>query len=88
MQHNTMENVCHTFYLQLMKAKETLGILEHDLHDVHQRLKNNPANAEGLQELKHITLNMTITLNEVDDCQTALDVCRRESLKLESRYND
>lgn len=82
-----MENACHKYVLQVVKAKETLGILEGDLHNIRIKLKSNPTDAGHLKELKKITLDMTITLNELEHCQYMLDECQM-NLKAEEKYND
>jgi len=82
-----MENVCHKYVLQVIKAKETMGMLEEELHDIRLKLKTNPTHAGYLKELKKITLDMTITLNELEHCQYMLDECQM-SLKTEEKYND
>lgn len=83
-----MENVCHKYVLQVVKAKEMLGTLEAELHDVRNRLKINPTHSGYLKELKKITLDMTITLNELEHCQYMLDECQASQLKAEEKYND
>lgn len=83
-----MENVCHKYVLQVVKAKEMLGTLEEELHDIRLKLKTNPAHADHLKELKKITLDMTITLNELEHCQYKLDECQAANLKTEEKYND
>ncbi len=83
-----MENVCDKYVQQLNKAKETMGILEGELHDIRLKLKNEPTHANYLKELKKITLEMTITLNELEHCQYRLDECKALQLKTEEKYND
>lgn len=83
-----MENECYKYVLQVVKAKETLGVLESDLHDIRLKLKNNPTHAGHLKELKKITLDMTITLNELEHCQYMLDECQASLKAAEEKYND
>ena len=53
---------------QLDKAKETLEILEQKLHLIRQELKENPIDANKMRDLRNLTLDMTITLNEIENC--------------------
>lgn len=85
---NVMENDCHKYAQQLAKANETLRSLQTDLNNIRQTLKNNPTSAEGLRTLKQLTLDMTITLNEVEHSQYQLEQCRSATAKMEERYND
>lgn len=87
-QFNTMENICHSFAIQVLKTKEILATLENDLHHVRQKLNDNPNHAGHLKALKNITLDITITMNELEHCESKLDECREESIKMQSRYND
>ena len=43
---------------QIIKAKETLGILENELHQIRLKLRNSPTDTEYLKELKRITLEV------------------------------
>ena len=64
----------HQDYLhQVKKAKETVGILEHELHQVRLKLQKSPNSAMHLQELKKVNLDLTITLNELEHSQSFLD---------------
>lgn len=58
---------------QISKAKETIAILENELHQIRLKLQKSPNNAIHLQELKRINLDMTITLNELEHSQSFLD---------------
>ena len=82
-----MENVCQKYVLQIVKAKETLGTLEEDLHNIRIQLKNNPNHSNLLKELKQVTLDMTITLNELEHSQHMLEECQCK-LQSEEKYND
>ena len=73
---------------QIIKAKETLGILENELHQIRLKLRNSPTDSEYLKELKRITLGMTIALNDLEHSQSTLDEYRDEHRKMEERYND
>lgn len=83
-----MENVCHKYVLQVIKAKETMGMLEAELHEIRLKLRTNPTHSGYLKDLKKITLDMTITLNELEHSQSQLDDCKLELQKAEERYND
>ena len=72
----------------MQKAKETASRLESELHEIRLKLRNQPTHSGYLKELKKITLDMTITLNELEHCQFRLDECRAETQKVEERYND
>jgi hypothetical protein len=62
------------YELQLLNAKETLSMLENKLHDLRAHLKNNPHDTEKYQEFREVTLDMTITLNEIEDLQEHVDI--------------
>jgi len=83
-----MENSCDRYVLQVKKAKETVAILENELHQIRLKLKNNPMDANFLRELKRVTLDMTITLNELEHSQSMLDDCKVQYMKTEEKYND
>ena len=83
-----MELPCEKYQQQVKKAKETVGILENELHQIRLKLKNAPTDAAFLKELKRITLDMTITLNELEHSQNLLDECREKNARIEERYND
>ena len=83
-----MENSCDRYVLQVKKAKETAAVLENELHQIRLKLKNNPTNADSLRELKRITLDMTITFNELEHSQSMLDDCKSQFMKMEDKYND
>jgi len=83
-----MENSCDRYVLQVKKAKETVGVLENELHQIRLKLKTAPTSAEYLRELKRITLDMTITLNELEHSQGLLDDCKIQFMKEEEKYND
>jgi hypothetical protein len=77
-----MENICHSFALQVIKTKATLATLENDLHNIRQKLNDNPNHAGHLKVLKNITLDITITMNELEHCESKLDECREGILKM------
>lgn len=77
-------------YLQeISKAKETVGILESELHEIRLKLQKMPMDAVLMQDLKKVTLDMTITLNELEHSQTAYERCLQEyTISKEAKYND
>ena len=79
-----MNDSCQIYEQQVNKAKETVAILEDKLHEI--RLKIQKKNrAEDLQELRKITLDMTITLNELEHCQYKLDQCINKEKKVKEK---
>ena len=70
-----MEENCQKYKQQVIKAKETVGVLEEELYQIRLKLQKNPNNAGYMQELKNTTLDMTITLNELEHSQNAFDDC-------------
>ena len=79
-----MNDSCQIYEQQVSKAKETVAILEDKLHEV--RLKIQKSNkAEYLQELRKITLDMTITLNELEHCQYNLEQCIKQNKKVKEK---
>lgn len=77
-----MEEICQKYKQQVNKAQETVGIIESELNRIHLMLQKNPNNAIYLQELKNTTLDMTITLNELEHSQQALEQCMSKSRKV------
>jgi hypothetical protein len=66
----------HQLYAQqVQKAKETIALLENETQQIQQKLQKNPNSAVYLQELKRISLDMTITLNELEHSESALHSC-------------
>ncbi|HMI06088.1 MAG TPA: hypothetical protein VK528_00975 [Flavobacterium sp.] len=83
-----MENACHQYLLQIQKAKDMLVVLEAEMHNVKTHLKSKPDDAYHMRELKQITLDMTITLNELEHCQSMFDDCMVTYSKAGEKYND
>ena len=83
-----MENACKKYVLQVNKARETINILESELSEISRKLKATPTDANYLKELKRVTLDMTITLNELEHSQSLLEECHAQSVKAEEKYND
>ena len=62
-----------SYYEQLLViAKGTLETLENKLHKIRVELKNNPIDAEKMRDLNNLTLDMTITLNEIENYEDQL----------------
>lgn len=59
--------------MQIKKAHETIGLLEEKLNHIQLKLQDNPDDAVFRRELKQITLDMTITLNELEHAQSELE---------------
>lgn len=57
---------------QLVIAKGTLETLESKMHTISQELKNNPIDADKMRDLRNLTLDMTITLNEIENYEDQL----------------
>ena len=70
-----MKESCQKYEQQITKAKETIGLIEQELNRVRLKLQNDPNNAVYMQELKNISLDMTITLNELEHSESALEDC-------------
>ena len=60
---------------EIRKAKQTIGVLENELHLIRLKLQKNPTSAIFMQELKNIMIDMTITLNELEHAQYSLEKC-------------
>lgn len=61
------------YEMQIKKAYETIGFLEDKLNKVKLKLEKNPEDATVKRELKQVTLDMTITLNELEHAQSELE---------------
>lgn len=64
-----MKVPCQEYELQIRKARETIMVLETKLIHVRQKLERDPEDALLARELKQITLDMTITVNELEHAQ-------------------
>ena len=62
-----------TYEIQLSRAKDALELLECKMHEVRLFLKDNPDDAMQLKKMRELTLDMTITLNEIEGVQEYLD---------------
>lgn len=83
-----MENVCHKYMLQIQKVRETIDYLENELDRIRKKLKDSPNHSDSLRELKQRTLDMTITLNELEHCQSMLEDCEATYAKVEVKYKN
>ena len=70
-----MEKYCQKYEQEVKKAKETIIELENEILQIRKKLEKSPNNAIYLQELKKIDLDMTITANELEHSQSALEKC-------------
>lgn len=70
-----MEDNCQKYKQQVNKAKETLAFIEEQLYQIRLKLQKDSNNAVFHQELKNTTLDMTITLNELEHSQNAFEQC-------------
>lgn len=76
-----MNDSCQMYVDQIKKAKETVEMLENQLHEIRLQIqKNNDAN--DYQMLRKLTLDMTITLNELEHSQFNLDQCKSKFSKV------
>lgn len=76
-----MNNSCQIYVDQINKAKETVEMLENQLHETRLKIqKYNDAN--DYQMLRKLTLDMTITLNELEHSQFNLDQCKSKLTKV------
>lgn len=66
------------YEMQIKKAYETISLLEEKLNHVQLKLQKSPDDAIFRRELKQITLDMTITLNELEHAQSVLENCLRK----------
>ncbi|RZJ66155.1 MAG: hypothetical protein EOO50_10845 [Flavobacterium sp.] len=71
-----MKMPCQEYELQIRKARETIGLLEDKLQKVRQKLEKSPEDATFRRELKQITLDMTITMNELEHAKSEFENCK------------
>ncbi len=82
-----MESIRQRYFTALQKAQETVAILEAELNEIRYKLQQHPTHSGYLNELKKATLDMTITLNELEHCQSKIDEFRAGQRAMEE-YND
>lgn len=70
-----MNDSCQLYSDQVKKAKETIALLENQLHEIRLKIQKDNK-AEYYQELRQLTLDMTITLNELEHSQDNLELCK------------
>ncbi len=75
-----MSITCQDYELQVEKARETVKVLEEKLTNVRTQLDHKPEDAIFRRELKQLTLDMKITMNELEHAQGELQVCRTKTL--------
>lgn len=76
---------CQEYEYQIEKAQETVKILEERLRAVRTKLDQKPEDAIFKRELKQLTLDMKITMNELEHAQTELAICRTKGKPVKSR---
>ena len=62
-----------TYEIQLSRAKDALELLENKMHEVRLFLKEDPNDDSLLKKMRELTLDMTITMNEIEGVQEYLD---------------
>lgn len=67
---------CQEYELQIKKARETITLLEARLEKVRSKLERSPEDATFRRELKQVTLDMTITLNELEHAESEFEICK------------
>ena len=70
---NKHQNMKTKYEIQLSRATDALEILESKMHEVRLFLKDNPDDAMHLKKMRELTLDMTITLNEIEGIQEYLN---------------
>jgi len=71
-----MSMPCKEFESQIERAQEAVKTLQEKLNSVRQHLDTNPDDALNRRELKQLTLDMKITMNELEHAQSELESCR------------
>lgn len=71
-----MEPHCLQYLAQISRAKDELASLEQQLHEIRLKLRHEPEHPAHLREMRSVTLEMTITLNEIEHCQERYDQCQ------------
>ena len=61
------------YEMQAKIVKETITILESKMSNVHRELQFNPDSTILKRELRELTLDMTITINELEQTENALE---------------
>lgn len=67
---------CKEYESQIERAQEAVKILEERLYKVRYNLDKNPEDAVYRRELKQLSLDMKITMNELEHAQSELEICR------------
>ena len=72
-----MNDSCQMYVDQVKRAKETVEMLENQLHEIRLKIqKHNDAN--DYQMLRKLTLEMTITIIELEHSQFNLVQCKNK----------
>ncbi|WP_191020555.1 hypothetical protein [Flavobacterium selenitireducens] len=67
---------CKEYELQIERAQDAVKTLEERLYKVRHNLDKNPEDAVYRRELKQLSLDMKITMNELEHAQSELELCR------------
>jgi hypothetical protein len=62
-----------TYILQMTTALKTMEKLQKKMDEVKLKLKNNPIDSSETKTLRELTLDITITTNEIETIQDSLD---------------
>lgn len=61
------------YELQAKIVKETIKILESRIKNIHHQLEINPNDTMLKRDLRNLTMDMTITMNELEQTEKVLD---------------
>ncbi|WP_035672081.1 hypothetical protein [Flavobacterium sp. 83] len=75
-----MNDPCKLYKHQYSKAKETLDTLEQQKATINRNLIANPICSDLHKELRNVTLDIKITMNEVEQAEFDINKC-------ESKFN-
>jgi len=68
-----MDHTYDKYMEQATKAKEIVVLLENELHYLRMTLEGQPNNANVHQEIRRKMLDLTITNNELEHCQSVIE---------------
>ncbi len=61
------------YELQAKIVKQTIKILENKIIDVRRKLETNPHDTMLKRDFRELTMDMTITINELEQTESALE---------------
>ena len=61
------------YELQAKIVKQTIKILESKIKEVRQQLEANPYDTMLKRDFRELTMDMTITINELEQTESALE---------------